>query len=155
MWYHAECYRSTTREKTVIENTYSKRGQVVRATIVKPIEKITKATVVKTISKQASKVVEPEKKSETIPKCGLCEKELEFHDRTVRHEKKWYHAKCYKSTIEVRPLEKEQVVKDTIVKLIPKPSVEKVVELETKPERTMKTKELEIEKKELLIWKSK
>ena len=150
VWYHAKCYRSTTQEKTVIENTYSKRGQVVRATIVKPVEKITKATVVKTISKQASKVVEPEKKSETIPKCGLCEKELEFHDRTVRHEKKWYHAKCYKSTIEVKPLEKEQVVKDTIVKLIPKPPVEKVVELETKPERTMKTKELEIEKKRVV-----
>jgi len=99
-WYHAECYRSTIREKTVIENTYSKRERVVRATIVKPIEKITKATVVKTISKQPSKVTELETKPEQIPKCELCKKELEFHDRTVRHEKKWYHAKCYKSTIE-------------------------------------------------------
>ena len=63
MWYHVECYRSTIREKTVIENTYSKRGQVIRVTIVKPIEKITKATVVKTISEQSSKVVEPEKNS--------------------------------------------------------------------------------------------
>ncbi len=95
------------------------------------------------------------KNTSLIQKCEICKKELEFHDRTIRHEKKWYHVECYRSTIEVKPLENEQVVKDTIVKLIPKPSVEKVVELETKPERTMKTKELEIEKKELLIWKSK
>ncbi|KAG2476923.1 MAG: putative Hyaluronan synthase [Nitrosopumilales archaeon] len=149
-WYHAECYRSTTQEKTVIENTYSKKEPVVRAIIVKAVEKITKATVVKTISKQSSKVVVPEKKSETISRCGHCKKELEFHDRTVRHGKKWYHAECYKSTIEVKPLEKEQVVKDTIVELIPKSPVEKVVELETKPERTMKTKELEIEKKRVV-----
>jgi len=149
-WYHAECYRSTIQEKTVIENTYSKMEPVVRATIVKPVEKITKAIVVKTISKQPTKVVEPETKSELIPRCGHCEKELQFHDRTIRHEKKWYHAECYESTIEVKPLEKEQMVKDTIVKLIPKPPVEKVVELETKPERTMKTKELEIEKKRVV-----
>jgi len=95
------------------------------------------------------------KNTSLIQKCEICKKELEFHDRTFRHEKKWYHVECYRSTIEVKPLENQQIVKDTIVKLIPKPSVEKVVELETKPERTMKTKELEIEKKELLIWKSK
>jgi len=112
-WYHAECYRSTIQEKTVIENTYSKMEPVVRATIVKPVEKITKAIVVKTISKQFSKVVEPEKKSETIPKCGHCKKELGFRDRTIRHEKKWYHAECYRSTVQ------EQVVKDTIVKQTP------------------------------------
>ncbi len=154
-WYHAECYESTVQEKTTTENRLSKKQPIVRATILKPAEKIAKASVVKTISKQPTKVVEPEKKSEIIPRCGHCEKELQFHDISIRHEKKWYHAECYRSTSEIKPLEKEQVVKNTIVKLIPKPSVEKVVELETKPERTMKTKELEIEKKELLIWKSK
>jgi len=108
-WYHAECYRPTIQEKTVIENTYSKMDPVIRATIIKSVEKITKGTVVKTISKQSSKVVEAEKKSETISRCGHCKKELEFHDRTIRHEKKWYHAECYRSTVQ------EQVVKDTIV----------------------------------------
>jgi len=116
MWYHAECYRSTIQGKTVIENTYSKKEHVVRAIIVNPVEKITKATIVKTISKQSSKIVEPEKKSETISRCGHCKKKLEFHDRTIRHEKKWYHAECYKSTVQEQPLEKEQIVKDTIIK---------------------------------------
>ena len=138
-WYHAECYRSSIQEKTVIENTYSKKEPVVRATIVKSVEKITKATVVKTITKQPTKVVEPEKKSETIPKCGHCKKELEFHDRTIRHEKVWYHAECYKSTSEIKPLEKEQIVKATILIQVPKPS-SKVVKLELKSEVTRKKK---------------
>ena len=122
MWYHAECYRSTIREKTVIENTYSKKEPVVRATIVKPVEKITKATVVKTISSQPSKVVEPEEKSETIPRCGHCKKELQFHDRTIRHEKKWYHAECYRSAVQEKPILKQP---DIVVELEPKPEVTK------------------------------
>jgi len=135
MWYHAECYRSTIREKTVIENTYSKKEPAVRATIVKPVEKITKATVVKTISKQPSKVVEPEKKSETIPRCGHCKKELEFHDRTIRHEKNWYHAECYKSTVQ------EQLVKDTIVKQTPIKKLE-VTKEKTKEIQKNETKQV-------------
>ena len=136
MWYHAECYRSTIQEKTVIENTYSKRGQVVRATIVKPVEKITKATIVKTISKQPSKVVEPEKKSETILRCGHCKKELEFHDRTIRHEKKWYHAECYRSTVQEKPILKQpaKVVElETKAEVVPKTS-KKIIQIEAKPE---------------------
>jgi len=135
MWYHAECYRSTIREKTVIENTYSKKEPVARATIVKPVEKITKATVVKTISKQPSKVAEPEKKSETIPRCGHCKKELEFHDRTIRHEKNWYHAECYKSTVQ------EQLVKDTIVKQTPIKKLE-VTKEKTKEIQKNETKQV-------------
>ena len=95
MWYHVECYRSTIKKKIIIEEKTLEK-ELVKATIVKPV---VKATIVKPVVKAT--IVEP------IPKCGLCEKELEFHDRTVRHEKKWYHAKCYKSTIEVNPLEKE------------------------------------------------
>ena len=136
MWYHAECYRSTILEKTVIENTYSKREQVVRATIVKPIEKITKATIVKTISKQSSKVVEPEKKSETIPRCGHCKKELEFHDRTIRHEKMWYHAECYRSTVQEKPILKQPakvVESETKAEVVPK-TFKKIIQIEAKPE---------------------
>ena len=135
MWYHAECYRSTIREKTVIENTYSKRGQVVRATIVKPIEKITKAIVVKTISEQSSKVVEPEKKSETIPKCGHCKKELQFHDRTIRYEKKWYHAECYRSTVQEKLILKQPAIVEleTKAEVVPKTS-KKIIQIEAKPE---------------------
>ena len=129
-WYHAECYRSTIQEKTVIENTYSKKELVVRATIVKPVEKITKAIVVKTISSQPSKVVEPEKRSETIPRCGHCKKELQFHDRTIRHEKMWYHAECYRSTVQEKPILKQPA---------------KVVELETKAEVVLKTSEKAIQ----------
>jgi len=47
-WYHAKCYRSTIQGKTVIENTYSKKEPVARATIVKPV---VRATIVKTSSK--------------------------------------------------------------------------------------------------------
>jgi len=40
-------------------------------------------------------------------KCRFCKKGIEFHDPTVRREKKWYHAECYKLTIEEKPLEKD------------------------------------------------
>jgi len=133
-WYHAECYRSTAKEKTVIENTYSKKEPVVRATIVKPVEKITKATVIKTISGQPSKVVEPEKRSETISRCGHCKKELQFHDRTIRHEKKWYHAECYRSTVQEKPILKQPdiVELETKAEVVPKTS-EKAIQIEAKP----------------------
>ena len=133
-WYHAECYRSTIREKTVIENTYSKKELVVRATIVKPVEKITKAIVVKTISKQSSQVVEPEEKSETIPKCGHCKKELELQDRTIRHEKMWYHAECYRSTVQEKPILKQPdiVELETKTEVVPKTS-KKIIQIKAKP----------------------
>jgi len=140
-WYHAECYRSTVQEKTTTENRLSKKQPIVRVAIIKPVEKITKATVVKTISKQPSKVVELEKKSETIPRCGHCKKELEFHDRTIRHEKKWYHAECYRSTVQEQVLEKEQVVKDTIVKQTPIEKLE-VTKEKTKEVQKNKTKQV-------------
>jgi len=117
-WYHAECYRSTVQEKTVIENIYSKKEPVVRATIIKPVEKIAKATVIKTISKQSSQVVEPETKTETIPRCGHCKKELEFHERTIRHEKKWYHAECYRSTVQESLLKQMARLRETWGKLL-------------------------------------
>jgi len=144
-WYHAKCYRSTIQGKTVIENTYSKKEPVarativkpvVRATIVKPVVRITKATIVKTISKQFAKVVEPEKKSETILRCSHCKKELGFHDRTIRHEKKWYHAECYRSAIQEKPILKQSarvVELETKAKIIPKTS-KKVIQIEAKPE---------------------
>jgi len=148
MWYHAECYRSTIREKTVIENTYSKKEPVVRATIVKPVEKITKAIVVKTISKQSSIVIEPEKKSETIPMCGHCKKELGFNDRTIRHEKKWYHAECYRSAVQEKPILKQpaKVVElETKTELVPK-TFEKAIQIEEKP-KPPKKKIFEFRKK--------
>lgn len=116
MWYHAECYRSTIREKTTIESRSSEQKPIAKAIIIKPAE-ITKSTVVKTTTSQPTKVAELEK-PELIPRCGYCKKKLEFHDRTVRHEKKWYHAECYKSTIEVKPLEKGQIVKDATLKQV-------------------------------------
>ena len=129
MWYHVKCYRSTIQEKTVIENTYSKKEPVVRATTVKPVEKITKAIVVKTISSQPSKVVEPEKRSETFSRCGHCKKELQFHDRIIRHEKVWYHAECYRSTVQEKPILKQP----------------DIVELETKAEVVLETSEIAIQ----------
>jgi len=147
MWYHAECYRSTIQEKTVIKNTYSKKEPVVRAIIVKPVEKITKATVVKTISEQSSIVVEPEKRSETIPRCGHCKKELEFHDRTIRHEKMWYHAECYRSTVQEKPILKQpaKVIElETKAEVVPKPS-EEVIQIEAKAEVVTKPSEKTIQ----------
>jgi len=129
-WYHAECYRSTIQEKTTTENRLSKKQLIVRATIVKPAEKIAKATVVKTTTSQPTKVAELEK-PELIPRCGHCKKELEFHDRTIRYEKKWYHAECYKSTVQ------EQVVKDTIIKQTP---IEKLEATKEKTKEVQKNK---------------
>jgi len=140
-WYHAECYKLAIQQKTTIENRLSKKQSIVRVTIVKPAEKIAKATVVKTTTSQPTTVVEPEKKSETIPRCGHCKKELEFHDRTIRHEKKWYHAECYRSTVQEQVLEKEQVVKDTIVKQTPIEKLE-VTKEKTKEVQKNKTKQV-------------
>ncbi|MCH7647881.1 MAG: glycosyltransferase, partial [Thaumarchaeota archaeon] len=102
---------------------------------VKPVEKITKAIVVKTILKQSSIVIEPEKKSETIPRCGHCKKELGFNDRTIRHEKKWYHAECYRSAVQEKPILKQpaKVVElETKTELVPK-TFEKAIQIEEKP----------------------
>jgi len=54
-WYHAECYRSVVQEKTTTENRLSKKQPIVRVTIVKPVEKITKATIVKITTSQPTK----------------------------------------------------------------------------------------------------
>jgi len=80
------------------------------------------------------------RRTNPIRKCELCKKELELHDRTVRYEKKWYHAECYKLTIEKKPLEKKQTIKDTILKQI-KPS-SKVIEFVTK-KKTKKVQKIE------------
>jgi len=138
-WYHAECYKLAIQQKTTIENRLSKKQSIVRATIVKPAEKIAKAIVIKTTS-QPTKVSELEK-PELIPRCGHCKKELEFHDRTIRHEKKWYHAECYRSTVQEQVLEKEQVVKDTIVKQTPIEKLE-VTKEKTKEIQKNETKQV-------------
>ena len=116
MWYHVECYKLAMQQKTTIESRSSEQKPIAKAIIIKPAE-ITKSTVVKTTTSQPTKVAELEK-SELIPRCGHCKKKLEFHDRTILHEKKWYHAECYESTVQEQVLEKEQVVKDIIVKQV-------------------------------------
>ena len=115
-WYHAECYKLAMQQKTTIESRSSEQKPIARVIIIKPAE-ITKSTVVKTTTSQPTKVAELEK-PELIPRCEHCKKKLEFHDRTILHEKMWYHAECYKSTSEIKPSEKERIVKAAILKQV-------------------------------------
>ena len=116
MWYHVECYKSTIQEKATIEKQSLEKGPIVKATIIELAGETTKVTIMKPILKiSAKKIVEPETKLGVISKCELCKKELELHDRTVRYEKKWYHAECYRPTVEEKipkGREKKELVKD-------------------------------------------
>ncbi len=83
-----------------------------------------------------------------IQKCELCKKELGFHDRTIRHEKMWYHAECYKSTVQEKPILKQpaKVVElETKTEVVPKTS-EKTIQIEAKP-KPPKKKSFEFRKK--------
>jgi len=81
------------------------------------------------------------KNNSLIRKCELCKKELGFRDRTIRHEKKWYHAECYRSTVQEQVLEKEQLVKKTIIKQTPNEKLE-VTKEKTKDIQKNKTKQV-------------
>ena len=74
------------------------------------------------------------KNTSLIQKCELCKKELGFHDRTIRHEKKWYHVECYRSTIQEKPILKQpaKVVElETKADVVPKTS-KKIIQIEAK-----------------------
>jgi len=121
--YHAECYKSIIEKEPTNNQLLNDEKFVIKARIIWPENETIESDKIKLI-----------KKTKPILKCQFCKKGIEFHDPTVRREKKWYHAKCYKFTIEEEPLEKDTTKE---VHTEPTKPPTKIVEVETKLKQTI------------------